>query len=96
MGVPLVATLLAPLWVVNATSLAMDAVIVQVPPPPPPAKGALPGDSAPAVDQMGQGQALRRIVTDDAESSGRSVFCPSPSPKWIAPSSLGPGVERWM
>lgn len=75
MGVPLVATILSPLWVVNATSLAMDAVIVQVPPPPPAPKGALPSDSAAAVDQMGAGQGLRRIVTDDAESSGRSVLC---------------------
>lgn len=34
-GVPLSVTLLCPLWVVNATSLAIDAAIVQVPPPPP-------------------------------------------------------------
>ena len=34
-GVPLSVTLLSPLWVVNATSLAIDAAIVQVPPPPP-------------------------------------------------------------
>jgi hypothetical protein len=33
-GVPLAVTLLAPLWVVNATGLAIDAAIVPVPPPP--------------------------------------------------------------
>lgn len=33
-GVPLAVTLLAPLWIVNATSLAIDAAVVQVPPPP--------------------------------------------------------------
>lgn len=35
MGVPMTVTLLSPLWVVNATNLAIDAAIVQVPPPPP-------------------------------------------------------------
>lgn len=33
-GVPLAVTLLAPLWVVNATGLAIDAAVVPVAPPP--------------------------------------------------------------
>jgi len=33
-GVPVAVTLLTPLWVVNATGLAIDAAVVQVPPPP--------------------------------------------------------------
>lgn len=34
-GVPLSVLLLSPLWVVNASNLAIDAAIVQVPPPLP-------------------------------------------------------------
>jgi hypothetical protein len=45
MGVPLSAALLSPLWVVNATSLAIDAAItpLEAPPPKPPAGPQKPG-----------------------------------------------------
>lgn len=33
LGVPMTVMLFAPLWIVNATSLAIDAAIVQIPPP---------------------------------------------------------------
>ncbi|KAL4443584.1 hypothetical protein ABPG75_011321 [Micractinium tetrahymenae] len=90
MGVPMTATLLSPLWVVNATSLAIDAVIVplEAPPPPRPSSGvSLRGRrmSGAASDTLRSEAALRTINTDDADPQQRGEYRQR---RFVAPASM--------
>ncbi|KAL4447306.1 hypothetical protein ABPG77_007339, partial [Micractinium sp. CCAP 211/92] len=90
MGVPMTVTLLAPLWVVNATSLAVDAVIVplEAAPPPRPSTGVtLRGRrvSAATPDTLKSEAALRTINTDDADPQQRGEYRQR---RFVAPASM--------
>lgn len=98
-GVPLAVTLLAPLWVVNATGLAIDAAVVPVAPPPQKrskmkerlsrssAAESLVSAAAPAA--AGSQLAVSRVLrTSDAPTPGMPPPQEPPGRRTIAPVSM--------
>jgi hypothetical protein len=98
-GVPLAVTLLAPLWVVNATGLAIDAAVVPVAPPQQPSKmkeklsrtgaaNALVSAAAPATAGGSQLAVSRVLRTSNAPVPGMPPPQDPAGRRTIAPVSM--------
>ena len=76
-GTPIQVRIYVPLWVVNATTLPLAAVVVEVPPPPKAAKDS--EGTQGKVLNAAESIKLRVMPTSNPGTSGRYTTYPAPS-----------------